>query len=91
MREALEDFLNYETETIKELVLDLDQRIDRNRYQISSAESKIQRVDPESAEFEDTRAINAILARICEGWTRDRLQFGDAYGRQRGLVKNVPP
>lgn len=39
----------------------------------------------------DTRAINAILARICEGWTRDRLQFGDAYGRQRGLVKNVPP
>lgn len=54
MREGLEDALNYETETLKDMLLDLDQRIDRNRYLISSAEAKIQRVDPGTAEFEET-------------------------------------
>lgn len=39
----------------------------------------------------DTRDINAILTQICAGWTRDNIRFGDAYGRQRGFIKSVPP
>lgn len=73
MREGLEDALNYETETLKDMLLDLDQRIDRNRYQISSAESKIQRVDPESAEFEDTVSLIEHAKKRIQSLTYDRM------------------
>lgn len=39
----------------------------------------------------DARGINAILTQICKGWERDNIYFGDAYGRQRGFIKSVPP
>ena len=72
MRECLEDALNYETETLKELLLDLDQRIDRNRYLISSAEAKIQRVDPGTAEFEETVDLIESTKKWIQSLAHDR-------------------
>lgn len=46
--------LRSSTETLKDVLLNLTQSIDRDRYMISSAEAKIQRVEPGSEEFEDT-------------------------------------
>lgn len=72
MGKGLEITINYETDTLKDMLLDLDQRIDRDRYLISSAEAKIQRVDPESAEFEETVKLIERTKRSLQGKAQDR-------------------
>lgn len=73
MREELETVLNHETATLKEMLQNLENNIDRARYMISSAEAKIQRVDPGSAEFEETVRLIEHTKRSLQSKTYGRL------------------
>lgn len=59
VREITEEILNYDIRTLQEILLEIDNRIDWDLYRERSAEAKIERVDPDSMEFEEAVALIA--------------------------------
>lgn len=59
VREITEEILNYDIKTLQEILLEIDNRIDWDLYRERSAEAKIERVDPDSMEFEEAVALIA--------------------------------